>query len=148
MQEVLLRFVGRKQHRSLLAERVPTSRLRAKEPSKCVNLGSGETPFFVIRPRELLLHGRGHAPAVCETKLGEHRASRDQAEVLDEILPQQAHGHGVEQKRSLASKPNRAALRVQLQELVVVQIFNAHWVNSVEFRAPTSFRTRAQGFPP
>ena len=85
-----------------------TSRLAAEKPLECVDMGTGAAPFLVGIPLEFLLQGRGQAPAMGETELGEHRAGCGQAEVLDEILPQNPHGHGVEQERALPGKPNDA----------------------------------------
>jgi hypothetical protein len=57
---------------------------------------------------------------VGETELGEHRTGGGQAEVLDEILPQEPHRDRVEQERALLGEPNDASLRVELQELLVM----------------------------
>jgi hypothetical protein len=63
---------------------------------------------------------------VGEAELGEHRAGSDQAEVVDQILPQNPHGHGVEHERALARETDHAPLGVQLQEFLVMQILDAH----------------------
>jgi hypothetical protein len=63
---------------------------------------------------------------VGEAKLGEHRASSGKAKVFHEILPEKPHGHGVEQERALPSETDHATLSVQFQELLVMQILDAH----------------------
>jgi hypothetical protein len=68
---------------------------------------------------------------VGEAELGEHGARRSEAEVLDEILPQDAHGHGVEEKRTLSGEADHAPLRVQLQQFLVMQILDAHPIASI-----------------
>ena len=86
--------------------------------AKC--MGTGSTPFLVGLPLEFLLQGRGHAPAVGETELSEHRTGSGQAEVLDEILPQEPHRDRVEQEGALPGEPNDASLRVEFQEFFVM----------------------------
>ena len=78
-------------------------------------------PVLFAVPLELGLHGLGHAPAVGEAELGEHRAGGGEAEVLHEVLAQQAHGHRVEQERALPGEADHAALRVQIQQFLVVK---------------------------
>ena len=126
MQEMLLGLVGGEQHRSRLGQRILTSRLRAEEPLKRVDVGAGAPPVFIARPLELLLHGRRHPPAVGKTELGEHRAGSRQAKVVDKILPKKPHGHGVDQECALSGKTDHASLGVQLQEFLVMQILDAH----------------------
>jgi hypothetical protein len=123
---MLLRLVGCKDHHALLSERVFTSGLGEEESSEGVDAWTGETPFLTVPPFEFLANGLCHAPAVGEAELGEHGAGSGQAKVLDEILSQDPHGHGVDQERSLAGKTDDTPLRVQLQQLVVMQIFDAH----------------------
>ena len=77
-------------------------------------------------PLEFGLHGLGHAPAVGEAELGEHGAGGGQAEVLDQVLAQKSHRHGVEKQRALSGEADHAALGVQLQQLLVIQIVGAH----------------------
>jgi hypothetical protein len=72
------------------------------------------------------MHGCRHAPAVGEAELGQYCSSRGQAEVVNEILPQDPHGHRVEQERALPGESDQATLWIQLQELAVMQILNAH----------------------
>ena len=74
------------------------------------------------------LHRLRHAPAVGEAELGEHRARRGDAEVLDQILSEQAHRDRVEQERALPREADQTALGVQLQQLLMIQIVGAHLV--------------------
>ena len=53
-------------------------------------------------------------------------AGGGQAEVLDEVLPQEPHRDRVEQERPLPGEADDAALRVQLEQLLVVQVLGAH----------------------
>jgi hypothetical protein len=63
---------------------------------------------------------------VGKAERGQHRSRGGQAEVVDEILPQDPHGHGVEQERALPGETDDASGRVQFQELLVMQILGAH----------------------
>jgi hypothetical protein len=83
-------------------------------------------PVVVAVPLELGLHRLRHAPAVREAELGQHRAGGGEAEVLDEILAQQAHRDRVEQQRALPGEADHAPLGVQIQQLLVVEIVRAH----------------------
>jgi hypothetical protein len=91
-----------------------------------MNTRPGASPFLVALPVELGFHGFRHAPAVGEAELREHRTRRGEAEILDQVLPEQAHRDGVEQERALAGEPDDAAFRIQLQQLVMVQVLGAH----------------------
>ncbi|MEJ2240222.1 MAG: hypothetical protein P8X82_18180 [Gemmatimonadales bacterium] len=91
-----------------------------------MDAGAGATPFLVVRPLEFPLHGCRHAPAVGEAELRQHCSSSGQAEVVNEILPQDPHGHSVEQKRALPRVTDYATLWVQLQKLLVIQVLDAH----------------------
>ena len=101
-------------------------RLDAEQAFERVDAGARAPPVVVAVPLELRLHRLGHAPAVREAELGEHGAGGGEAEVLDEVLAQQAHRHRVEQQRALPGEADHAAFRVQLQQLLVVQIVRAH----------------------
>jgi hypothetical protein len=61
-----------------------------------------------------------------EAKQREHRAGSGQPEVLDEVLSQDVHGHGVEQQRARPGETGRASLRVEFQKLLVIQFLDAH----------------------
>jgi hypothetical protein len=126
VQEVLLRLVGCEQHHALPGERVLASRLHAEKTLEGVDAGAGAPPLLVVGPLELGLHRLRHAPAVGEAKLGEHRARGGQAEVFHEVLPQEPHGYCIEEESALSGEPDDASLRVQLQELLVMKIFDAH----------------------
>jgi hypothetical protein len=91
-----------------------------------VDAGAGATPLLIGRPIELLSHGLCHAPAVGEAELGEHGSGSGEAEVVNEILPQDSHGNGVEQEGALPRETDHAPLRVQLQELLVMEILDVH----------------------
>jgi hypothetical protein len=123
---MLLRLVGCEQHRPLLGQWVLASRPGAEKPAEGVDARAGVTPFLMAGPPEFLLHGRRHAPAVGKAELGQHGSRGGQAEVVDEILPQDPHGHGVEQKGALPGESDQASVRVQFQELLVMQILGAH----------------------
>jgi len=131
VQQVLLRFVGGEQRHPLLGERSLAASLDAKQAFERVDAGAGALPVVVAAPLELRLHRLGHAPAVRETELGEHRARREQAEVLDQVLAQQTHRHRVEQQRALPGEADHAPLGVQLQQLFVVQIVRAHGTDAI-----------------
>jgi hypothetical protein len=72
------------------------------------------------------------APAVCEAELREDGARRSEAEVLHEVLAQEPHRHGVDHEGALPGEPDHAAVRVQLQQLLVVQVVGSHEGNSFE----------------
>ena len=91
-----------------------------------MDAGARAAPVLVAVPLELGLHGLGHAPAVGEAELGEHGAGGGEAEVLDEVLAQEPHRHRVEEERALPGEADHAALRIQLQQLLVVQVVGAH----------------------
>lgn len=60
-------------------------------------------------PLEFFLHGLCHAPALSnKAKLGEYRACSNLAKVLNQILPQNSNGHGIEQKCTLPGKTDHA----------------------------------------
>ena len=91
-----------------------------------MDAGTGALPVVVALPLELRLHRLRHAPTVGEAELGENGAGSEQAEVLDQVLAQQPHRHGVQQQRALSGEPDHAPFGVQLQQLLVVQIVRAH----------------------
>ena len=126
MQEVLLGLVGGDEHHPLLGERSLASGLDAKEAFEGVDARAGAEPVLVAVPLELRLHRLGHAPAVGEAELGEHGARGGEAEVLDQVLAQESHRHRVEEQRALPGEADHAAFRVQLQQLLVIQIVGAH----------------------
>ena len=49
-----------------------------------------------------------------------------EAEVLDEVLPQQSHRDRVEEERALSGEPDHPSLRLELQELLVIQFLGTH----------------------
>ena len=73
-----------------------------------------------------------------EAELGEHGAGGREAEALGEVFPQQAHRHRVQQQRALSCEPDDTSLRVQLQELFVIQILGAHPHHLFELKDGTS----------
>ena len=131
VQEVLLRLVGGDEHHALLGERSLAAGLDAEQALERVDAGARAPPVVVAVPLELGLHRLGHAPAVREAELGEHGARGGEAEVLDQVLAQQPHRHRVEQERALPGEADHAALRVQLQQLFVVQIVRAHATDTI-----------------
>jgi hypothetical protein len=126
VQEVLLRLVRGDQHGPLLRERVLTPRFGAEQALEGMDPGAGAPPFFVVHPLEFLFHGLRHTPAMGKAELREHRTGGGQAEIVHEILTQEPHGYGIEQERALPGKADDSSFRVQLEELIVVQIFHAH----------------------
>jgi hypothetical protein len=130
MQQVLLGLVRGHQHDASFGQRPLAAWGYAEQTLERVNPGAGAAPIIGAVPAERALHGFGHAPAVREAELGEHRARGRHAEVLHQVLSQQPHGYGVDQQRSLAGEANHARLGIQLQKLFVVQIFGSHWRSS------------------
>src|SRR5690606_39163627 len=126
VQEMLLRFVGGDEHHALLGERFLASRLNAKKAFEGVDAEARAAPVLVAVPFELGLHGFSHAPTVGEAELGEHGAGGREAEVLYEVLSQEPHGDRVDEERALSGEPDHASVGVELQELLVVQIVDAH----------------------
>ena len=77
-----------------------------------------------------------------EAELGEHRSGSGLAKVVNEILPQEPHRHGVEQERPLPRETDHAPIRVQLQEFLVMQILHSHWpLHQFEVTIPQFDRT-------
>ena len=126
VQEMLLGLVGCKQHRPVLAEWVIASRLGAEKPLEGVDVGAGDAPFRIAVPVEIFFHGRRHAPTVCEAKLGEHCAGSGQAKVFNEVLTQEPHRHGVDKEGALPGETDHAPVWIELQQLLVMQIFHTH----------------------
>jgi hypothetical protein len=58
--------------------------------------------------------------------LGEHGAGGGESEIGDQVLSQQPHRDCIEQQHPLAGKPDHPAFRVQLQQLLVIKIADAH----------------------
>jgi hypothetical protein len=99
------------------------------------SLEASAEPLLLAVPLELRLHGFGQAPPVGEAKLGEHGSSGREAEVLDQVLPQEPHRHRVDQERPLPGEADHAPLRVQDQQFLEVQIVGTHWRSlSVELK--------------
>ena len=126
MQEVLLCLVGRDQHHALLGEGTLASRLNPEEALQGVDAGAREAPVLVAGPFELGPHRLGHSPTVGEAELGKDRAGSHEAEVLDQILAQNHHRHCIKQQRALSGEADHAALRIQLQQFLMIQIVDAH----------------------
>jgi hypothetical protein len=63
---------------------------------------------------------------VGETELGQHGPRCGQAEVVNEDLSQDPHGHGIEQQCALPGEADHAPVWVQFQEFFVMEILNAH----------------------
>jgi len=61
-----------------------------------------------------------------EAKLGEHDSGGREAEVIDELLSQEPHRHCVEKERTLSGEADDAPLRVELEQLLMVEINGAH----------------------
>jgi hypothetical protein len=115
VQEMLLRLVGGDEHQALPGDGALAFRLDAEEAFERVDAGARAAPVLVAVPLELGPHGLGHAPTMGEAELGEHGAGGSEAEVLDEVLPQEPHRHRVEKERTLSGEADHASLRVQLQ---------------------------------
>jgi hypothetical protein len=126
VQQVLLGLVRGEQHHTGFGKRALTARGDAEQAFERVDARPGATPVIVTFPLEFCLQRLRHAPTVSETELREHGASRAETKVFDQVLAQESHGDGVDQKRSLSGKADRAALRIELQELFVVQVISAH----------------------
>jgi len=126
VKEVLLGFVGGDDHRAGLGQRPATAGLDAEQALEGVDASARAPPFLVALPRELGPHRLGHSPAVGEAELGEYGARGRDPEILHEILTQESHRDRVEQQRALTCKADHAAVRVQFQEFLVVQIIRAH----------------------
>ncbi len=126
MQEVLLCLVRGDEHHAVLGEGAVASRFDVEQAFQGVDAGARAAPVFVARPLEFGLHGLGHAPTVGEAELGEDSAGRIEAKVLNQILPQEPHRHSIKQKRTLSGEPDYAALWVQLQQLLMIQIIYSH----------------------
>ncbi len=139
VEEMLLRLVRSDEHRSLLAERVATARLDAEESLERVDAEPCAQPLLVAVPGELLAHRFGHPPSVGEPELREHGARRGQPEVLDQVLPQEPHRDRVEQERALSREANDPAFRVELEELLVIQVRCAHFRSHRSDGVPISF---------
>jgi len=55
------------------------------------------------------------------------------AEQVDELLAQDAHGDGVDEKRPLAAEADHPSLGVELKELAEIEVFGAHG-HSIDLR--------------
>ncbi len=101
------------------------SGLDAEKAFEGVEAGARAAPVVVGVPLELGLHRLRHAPTVGEAELGEDGAGGSEAEVLDQVLSQQPHRHRVKRERTLTGEADHASIRVQLQQLFMVQIVGA-----------------------
>ncbi len=126
VEEVLFALVGGAQHDPVLGERAAAAGRDLEQPAEGVNPRASLDPIHLAVPIELGLHGLGHAPPVREAELGEYRARRGQPEAVDQILAQDAHGHGVDQQRALPREPDQAPLGVQLEQLLMTHLSRTH----------------------
>ena len=126
MEQVLLGLVGRGQQDSLPGQGVPAAGVHLEHAFQGMQPHGRVPPLRVVVPLEFGAQGFGHPPAVGEAELGEHGAGRQQAEVLHEVLAQKAHGHRVQQDRALPGEADDAAVRIQLEQFLVIQVGGAH----------------------
>jgi len=126
VQQVLLRLVGGAEQQALLGEGALAPRLDPEEPFQRVEAGARPGPVLVGVPLELGPQGLGHAPAVREAELGQDGAGGGEAEVLDQVLSQEPHGHRVDEERALPGEADQPGVRIELQQLLVVQLVGAH----------------------
>lgn len=110
----------------LPAERPLTRLLHAKEPLERVDARSCPPPFVGTVPWEVRADGLGHPPAVREAELGQHDPGRREAEAVHEVFPKDAHRDRVDQERALSREVDPSALRIDLQQLLQVEIVGAH----------------------
>jgi hypothetical protein len=57
---------------------------------------------------------------VSEAELREHRSSRNEPEVFDQVLAQHAHGYRINEQRPLPGELNHSARWIELEELGVI----------------------------
>jgi hypothetical protein len=126
VEEVLLRLVGRREHGARAAEEAISARLDAKEAAQRGEPKTRILPVVFGVPSELGVHRLGHTPAVGEAELGQHGPRSDGAEVVDQVLAEQAHRDGVEQERALAREADHPSLRIQFEQFLVIQIVDSH----------------------
>jgi len=139
VHQVLLGFIRGDERHPAIGQLALVPGLHPEQPLQGVDAGAGATPVVVAVPRELGLHGLGHSPPVGESELDEHRAGGRRAEVLYEVLPQQAHRDGVEQQGSLPGEPDHTGVGIELQQLFVIEVFDAHGEAPRNDYAPISF---------
>ena len=130
VQQVLLGLVAvlpdRERNRLGAVARIPGGRLDAHQTLQRVQPSAGALPVVLAVPRKAVLERIGGAPAVGVAEPGQHRPSRREPERVDQLAPQQAHRHRVEQQGSLVGEADDAALGVELEQLAEVEISGAH----------------------
>src|SRR5207302_1484170 len=117
---------GNAPHSSLRSEGGGTSGFQHEEALERVDPGAGSSPIVVAVPLEFGSHGFGHAPAMDVAESGENPPGHPDAEGVDELLPEQALGDGVEDERALAGKVDQPPAGIQFEQFLQVKGFDAH----------------------
>jgi hypothetical protein len=73
----------------------------------------------------LIAHRLGHALAVGVAEAAQEAPGDPNAEGVDEFLPEQALGHGVEDEGPLAGESDEPALGIDFQEFLEIKLFNS-----------------------
>src|SRR6185503_10569629 len=125
VEEMLLGLVGSDEHHTPLGEWSFASGLDTEEALERVDACSRPAPVVLRFPFELRLHRLRHAIAVGEAELRQHGSRRGEAEVLDEVLSEESHRDRIEKESALSGEADQPAFGVELEELLVVEIFSA-----------------------
>src|SRR5205085_5776993 len=97
-------------------------RLVDEKALKLVHPPAGQLPFVLRVPLELVPQRLGRPPPMRVPEPREDAARRRKAESLDQLTPQQAQRHRVEEDRPLARKADDASFRVELEHLAKVEV--------------------------
>src|SRR6185436_8577971 len=126
MEQVLLGFVGNPPGPALLVETETASGFQHEEALQGIDPGAGPLPVLKGCPVELVAHRLGHAPAVGISEAAQKTAGDPYAEGVDEFLPEQPLGHGIEDEGTLTRESDQASGRIDLQEFLQIEFFDTH----------------------
>ena len=101
-------------------------RLDAHQPLQGVQPAARLPPFVFAVPREAGVEVLGGAPAVRVAEPRQDRARAGQTERLDQLAAQQPQRHGVQQQHAFVGEAEDAALRVDVQQFLEIEVVGAH----------------------
>jgi len=126
VEKMLFGLIGAHQHDALLGERIHASQLEMEEALQGMDAAPSQTPFLGAVPGKVRLQRLGGPPTLGKAELGEYGAGGGETEILHQVLPQQPHGHGIDEQRTVPRKADHAVFGDEFQQFLMVEIICPH----------------------